>query len=274
MRPFFNWLAECVMRNSSLLCVGLDPDPERLEGEDVFAFNRRLVDTTADLACCYKPNSAFYEALGTGGLEILCQTIEYIHALDLPVILDAKRGDIGSTAAAYARAVFEVWGADAVTVNSYLGADSVAPFARYLDKGVFVLCHTSNPGARDFQELTVVNGRSGISGRPLYQVVAEQVQHWNLGSGNYGLVVGATYPEELRAVRALAPDLWLLVPGVGTQGGDLEAAVVAGLWADGLGLIINVSRSVIYAPDPRTAARIFRDRVKVARNEIDRKLNR
>lgn len=274
MRLFFTWLSECVTRNSSLLCVGLDPDPERLEGEEVFVFNRRIVDATADLVCCYKPNSAFYEALGNRGLEALRQTIDYIHARDLPVILDAKRGDIGSTAAAYARAVFEVYAADAVTANPYLGTDSVAPFARYLDKGVFVLCHTSNPGARDFQELTVVNGGSGVSGRPLYQVVAEQVQQWNLGSGNYGLVVGATYPEELRAVRALATDLWLLVPGVGSQGGDLEAAVAAGLWAGGHGLIVNVSRSVIYAPDPQAAARIFRDRVEVARNEIDRKLTR
>lgn len=260
MRPFFEWLTASVARNDSLLCVGLDPDPDRLGGEDLLAFNRRIIDATADVVCCYKPNSAFYEALGPAGLDALCQTIDYIHTRGLPVILDAKRSDIGSTAAAYARAVFEVYGADAVTVNPYLGADSVAPFTQYRDKGVFVLCHTSNPGARDFQELDA-------GGRPLYLVVLEHVRRWNLDSPNLGLVVGATYPDELRAVRALAPDLWLLVPGIGTQGGDLEAAVTAGLKSDNTGLIVNVSRAVLYAPDPRAAARTFRDRINDTRSK-------
>jgi orotidine 5'-phosphate decarboxylase subfamily 2 len=220
-QDFFGFLEHTIEKNDSLLCVGLDPRPERISDGDVLAFNRRIVDATCDLACVYKPNVAFYEALGVEGLIALKATIDYIHATGLPVILDAKRGDIGSTAQAYAQAAFDVWGVDAITVNPYLGGDALEPFIARQDKGVFVLCHTSNPGAQDLQNLEV-------AGRPLYQHVAELARRWNQ-HGNVGLVIGATFPEEIVTIRAEAPDTWFLVPGVGAQGGDLEAAVSAGL---------------------------------------------
>jgi uridine monophosphate synthetase len=253
---FYQWLAEAARRNDSLLCVGLDPRPERLvSGDDLFSFNQRIVDATQDLVCAYKPNFAFYESAGPAGLEALQRTVAYIHeAADVPVILDAKRGDIGSTAAAYARAAFEVWGADALTVNPYLGSDSVAPFIAHADKGVFLLCHTSNPGATDLQTLPCPS-------RPLYEAVADKAADWGTG-----LVVGATYPEALARVRALAPQAWILLPGVGTQGGDLEAALAAGLREDGLGVVVNSSRGVIYAGDPRQAALDLRQRISAARS--------
>lgn len=255
---FFGFLDRTVEKNDSLLCIGLDPRPEWIPDGDVPAFNRRIVDATCDLACVYKPNVAFYEALGVEGLAALKATIEYIHARGLPVILDAKRGDIGSTAEAYARAAFDVWGADAITVNPYLGGDALEPFIARQDKGVFVLCHTSNPGAQDLQNLEV-------AGLPLYQHVAQLARRWNR-HGNVGLVIGATYPKEIATIRADAPDTWFLIPGVGTQGGDLEAAVSAGLDAAGHGLVINAARSIIYADDPREAARDLRDRINAIRH--------
>jgi uridine monophosphate synthetase len=253
---FAQWLAETAQRNKSLLCVGLDPRPERMApGDDLFSFNQRIVDATRDLVCAFKPNFAFYESAGPAGLEALRQTVAYIHdTAGVPVILDAKRGDIGSTAAAYARAAFKVWEADALTVNPYLGGDSVTPFTAYADKGVFLLCHTSNPGATDLQTLPSPS-------RPLYQVVAEKAARWDTG-----LVVGATYPEALARVRALAPRAWILLPGVGAQGGDLEAALAAGLREDGLGIVVNSSRSIIYAGDPRQAALDLRQRINSARS--------
>jgi uridine monophosphate synthetase len=253
---FYQWLAETTQRNDSLLCVGLDPRHERLApGDDLFSFNRRIVDATRDLVCVYKPNFAFYEAAGPAGLEALQRTVAYIHdTAAVPVILDAKRGDIGSTAAAYARAAFEVWRADALTVNPYLGADSVAPFTAYADKGVFLLCHTSNPGATDLQMLACPS-------RPLYQVVAERAAAWGTA-----LVVGATFPQALARVRALAPEAWILLPGVGPQGGDLEAALAAGLRTDGLGVVVNASRGIIYADSPRQAALELRARIQAARS--------
>jgi uridine monophosphate synthetase len=175
---------------------------------------------------------------------------------DVPVLLDAKRGDIGSTAEAYAKAAFEVWGADAVTVNPYLGHDAVQPFTAYADRGIFLLCHTSNPGATDLQTLD-------CGGRPLYQVVAEQAVRWG---ANVGLVIGATYPQALRAVREMAPQMWILLPGVGAQGGDLEAALAVGLDEQGSGIIVSASRSIIYAEDPRAAAQELRDRINAARS--------
>ncbi len=252
---FYHWLAETARRNESLLCVGLDPRPERLApGDDLLSFNRRVVDATRDLVCAYKPNFAFYEAAGPEGLAALRQTIAYVHeTAGVPVILDAKRGDIGSTAAAYARAAFEVWGADALTVNAYLGHDSVTPFTAYAERGVFLLCHTSNPGATDLQTLPCPS-------RPLYEHVAEQAAAWGTG-----LVVGATYPEALARVRALAPEAWVLLPGVGAQGGDLAAALAAGLRADGLGVVVNSSRGIIYAGDPRQAALDLRAQSNAAR---------
>jgi uridine monophosphate synthetase len=226
--------------------------------DDLLGFNRRVIDRTRDLVCAYKPNFAFYEAAGPEGLEALRRTIAYIHETSsVPVILDAKRGDIGSTAQAYAYAAFEVWGADALTVNPYLGADSVAPFTAYSGRGVFLLCHTSNPGATDLQTLPSPD-------RPLYEIVARKAAAWNTG-----LVVGATYPQALGRIRALAPGAWILLPGVGPQGGDLEAALAAGLREDGLGVVVNASRGVIYAEDPRQAALDLRQ----AEQELRRAIN-
>ncbi|MGD2205911.1 MAG: orotidine-5'-phosphate decarboxylase [Anaerolineae bacterium] len=255
---FYRRLAETARRNESLLCVGLDPRLERLApGDDLFSFNRRIVDATRDLACTYKPNFAFYESGGPEGLEALRRTVDYIHeTADAPVILDAKRNDIGSTAAAYARAAFEVWGADALTVNPYLGHDSVTPFTAYAERGVFLLCHTSNPGATDLQTLPSPS-------RPLYEHVAERAAEWGAG-----LVVGATYPEALARIRGLAPEAWILLPGVGAQGGDVKAALDAGLRSDGLGVVVNSSRGIIYASDPRQAALDLRDRINAARASV------
>ncbi|MFQ5342324.1 MAG: orotidine-5'-phosphate decarboxylase [Anaerolineae bacterium] len=257
-RGFFEMLEHTIEQNGSLLCVGLDPRLEWIPDRDVLGFNRRMVDATSDLACVYKPNVAFYEALGVEGLMALKATIDYIHARGLPVILDAKRGDIGSTARAYAQAAFDVWEVDAITVNPYLGGDALEPFIARQDRGVFVLCHTSNPGARDLQDLEV-------AGLPLYHHVAQLAGRWNQ-HGNIGLVIGATYPQEIAAIRAGAPDTWFLVPGVGAQGGDLEAAVSAGLNTAGHGLVINAARSIIYADDPREAARDLRDRINAIRH--------
>jgi len=252
---FYQQLEGAAQRNHSLLCVGLDPRPERLAAsDDLFSFNRRVIDATRDLVCAYKPNFAFYESAGPEGLEALRRTVAYVHSTaGVPVILDAKRGDIGSTAEAYARAAFEVWGADALTVNPYLGSDSVTPFSAYAERGVFLLCHTSNPGATDLQTLLCPD-------RPLYEIVAEKAAIWDTG-----LVVGATYPQALARVRALAPNAWILLPGVGAQGGDLEAALGAGLRTDGLGMVVSASRGVIYSSDPRQAARDLRQQINAAR---------
>ena len=260
---YFARLEERMRRQGTLLCVGLDPDAQQLTAEctgredGLWAWSRRVIEATADLAAAFKPNYAFYEAEGVAGLEALRRTIDCAHAHGVPVLLDAKRGDIAHSSAAYARAAFEVWGADAVTVSPYLGRDAVEAFARYADRGVYLLCHTSNPGANDLQERLV-------EGRPLYQLVAELAVRWN-ENGNIGLVVGATYPEALREVRALAPELPLLVPGVGAQGGDLGMVVAAGLDARGGGLLVNASRAVAGAADPRAAAIALRDDLAAAR---------
>jgi orotidine 5'-phosphate decarboxylase subfamily 2 len=239
----------------SLVCVGLDPRPGA--PAEVLSFCRRVIDATATYAAAYKPNSAFFEALGTEGLACLAEVIAHVPP-EKVVILDAKRGDIGNTADAYAYAVFRVLGAHALTVNPYLGGDAVAPFLADPARGAFVLCHTSNPGATDFQALDV-------GGEPLYLAVARAVAGWNV-HGNAGLVVGATYPQALAAVRSAAPDLPFLVPGIGAQGGDLRAAVAAGLDAAGGGLIINSSRGILYADDPGAAARELRDAIRAARD--------
>ncbi len=265
---FFSKLDAAVARNQSLLCVGLDPSPERLPerfrrpGGDLFqsllAWNRSIIDATADKVCCFKPNIAFYEALGAPGMELLRQTLSAIPR-DVPVLLDAKRGDIGSTAAAYARACFEELGVDAVTLSPYLGRDSIDPFAAYPGKGLFVLCHTSNPSASEFQTRLV---RTDGQERPLFLLVADIATRW---SPQVGLVVGATYPQALRQVRDAAPDAWILAPGVGAQGGDLEAALAAGLRADGSGVLVAVTRGVTMAADPAEAAETLRRRIQQAR---------
>ena len=254
---FFDRLAEACRGHDSLLCIGLDPPLEGITDAQLAQYNRRIIDATADLACCFKPNIAFYEARGMPGLKALADTVAHVHANGLPVILDAKRGDISSTAAAYAKAVFERWHADAVTLSPFLGRDSVEPFTAYADRGVFLLCHTSNPGARDLQELDA-------GGMPLYQLIAALASSWNR-DGNVGLVVGATYPEEIARVRRAVSDLWFLLPGVGTQGGDLAACLDAGLRPDGMGVVVNVSRAIYQAADPGAAALDFRDRINAAR---------
>ena len=276
---FFAKLEAAAHRNDTLLCIGLDPTPESCPSrflaagqdsqaesvdraartcEGLLAWNRAVVDATSDLVCCYKPNIAFYEAMGKAGMALLRATIGAIPP-DIPVLLDAKRGDVGSTAAAYARACFEDLGVDAVTLSPYLGQDSIAPFAAYKDKGLFVLCHTSNPSAGTFQKLPVRGRQSDHEDRPLYMQVAREAVSW---SPTVGLVVGATYPEALAEVRTAAPDAWLLAPGIGAQGGDLKAALASGLRADGLGVLVAATRSVTQADDPRQAAADIRDRIR------------
>ncbi len=257
---FTDKLLSASRQNRSLLCIGLDPDPELMPVADVLEFNKSIIEATGDLVCAYKPNLAFYEALGTGGPGILEQTIKHIPG-DIPVIGDAKRGDIGNTAKAYAKALFSVYGFDAATVSPYLGADSVEPFTDYRDKGVFILCRTSNPGARDFQDLRT-------DGLPLYEVVAQRAAEWN-AHDNVGLVVGATYPEQLGRVRSICPDMCLLIPGIGAQGGDLPAAVGYGVDARGEKAIINVSRQVLYASRGKDYASTARKAAERIRDQIN-----
>jgi orotidine-5'-phosphate decarboxylase len=251
---FTEKLAAASRRNHSLLCVGLDTDPDRLPtATDVYEFNRDIIEATADLVCAYKPNIAFYEALGTDGLDALKKTRDCVPP-DIPVIIDAKRGDIGNTARAYARALFDHLGFDAVTASPYLGFDSLEPFIERRDRAVFVLCRTSNAGATDFQSLPC---RTESGERTLFEVVAEKVDQWNQ-FGNLGLVVGATYPEELKLIRQRYPDMLLLIPGVGAQGGDLSLTVSYGADAGRQRTIVNSSRQIIYAskgPDFAAAAR-------------------
>lgn len=258
-------------RSGSLVCVGLDPElakfPARFAGDAdaVFAFCRDIVDATAAYACCFKPQFAHFAALGAEGA--LARLVAHVHAAHpgIPVILDAKRGDIGSTARHYAAEAFDRYGADAATVNPYLGRDSLQPYLDRADRGVVVLCRTSNPGAGDLQDLVV-------DGRPLYQHVAEKVaRDWN-GHGNCMLVVGATWPEQLREVRAIAGDVPFLVPGVGAQGGDPEAVVRNARTADGTGLVVSSSRAILYASSgddyaeaAAAAARELRDTLNRAR---------
>ncbi len=247
-------LSRAARANSSLVCVGLDPDPQLMPVKDVLAFNKAIIDATQDLVCAYKPNLAFYEALGLEGWRALAGTVAHVGG-KVPVIADAKRGDIGNTAKAYARALFETLGFDASTVNPYLGRDAMEPFLEYADKGIIILCRTSNPGSADFQSLTVTNGQG--QGRPLFEVVAQKATEWDQ-KRNVGLVVGATFPQELKRVRELCPDMPILIPGVGAQGGDLEASVRWGCDSRGEGAIINSSRAILYAskgPDFAEAAR-------------------
>ena len=255
-------------RNDSLLCVGLDPEPAKFPPhlrdapDAIFEFCKAIVDATADLVCCLKPQVAHFAAHGAeGALERLIAHVHAKHA-GVPVILDAKRGDIGSTAELYAREAFERYRADAVTANPYLGYDSLAPFLAHADKGVVVLCRTSNAGARDLQDLDV-------GGRKLYQHVARLVATtWNT-NGNCLLVVGATYPAELAEVRAIVGDVPLLVPGVGAQGGDIEAVVRSGATENGTGLVISSSRAIIYAGHDERFADAAREAAKATRDAIN-----
>ncbi|ACZ38090.1 orotidine-5'-phosphate decarboxylase [Sphaerobacter thermophilus] len=263
-------------RSGSLLCVGLDPDPARLpthlgpadDARTVLAFNRAIIESTTDLVCAYKPNLGFYLAYGPAGVEALIETRRLIPP-EIPVILDAKVGDLGNTSVAYARAYFDAWNFDAVTVHPYMGEDSLEPFLSRSDRAVFVLVKTSNPGSGDLQDLPVTD--EGTT-EPLYLRVAERARRWQGRYGTCGLVVGATYPRQLAEVRERCPDLPILVPGVGAQGGDLTTTVQAGLDPAGGGLLINAARGVIYAgtgPDfaqaARRAAIELRDAINQAR---------
>ena len=271
MSSFIHRLQGSWARNDSLVCVGLDPEIERFpehvaaHASPIFQFNKAIIDATADLVCAYKPQFAHYAAYEAE--DQLQRTIEYIHETypDIPVILDSKRGDVGNTAERYANEAFERYGADAVTVNPYLGGDSLEPFLKYAERGVIVLCRTSNPGARDLQDLTI-----DAAGRRLYHVVADlAARRWNT-RGNCLLVVGATYPQELAEVRRIVGEMPLLVPGVGAQGGDVAAVVRSGQTAAGTGLIISSSRGILYASrseDFASAARIATERLRSQINE-------
>lgn len=265
---FYQQLQHRWAQTDSLVCVGLDPQPELFpepfqhSPQGIFEFNQAIIDATHDLVCAYKPQIAHFSALGAEAQ--LEETIDYIQSTypGIPVILDSKRGDIGSTASMYAREAFERYDADAVTVNPYMGWDTIEPFARYLDKGVVVLCRTSNPSAAELQNLML------DSGETLFARVAHQAaEAWNVNR-NLALVVGATAPEELAQVRQIVGDMPILVPGLGAQGGDAEAVMRAGLTADSTGLIINSSRGITYASQgadfAEAARRQTADLVKLA----------
>jgi orotidine-5'-phosphate decarboxylase len=268
---FIEKLSSASRSNKSLLCVGLDPDPQLMPpGLSVPQFNREIIDATSDLVCAYKPNLAFYEALGTEGMRALEKTLAHIPKR-IPVIGDAKRGDIASSSQAYARALFQTFGFDAATVSPYLGHDSIAPFIAYADKGVFILCKTSNAGSADFQESLCSEPASATQAKPLFELVALKAREWNT-RGNIGLVVGATYPEQLRRVRELCPQLPLLIPGIGAQSGDLASAVRYGVDASGERAIINCSRQILYASKGRDFAQAARREALKLRDEINERL--
>ena len=262
---FAQRLDSAMTARRSLLCVGLDPDLSLMPVRDLAAFNAAIVEAVRDVAVAFKPNLAFYEALGSGGIEALERTIEVIRerAPGTLIVADAKRGDMASSNVQYARALFETWDFDAATVHGYLGGEALDPFLSYDGKGVFVLCRTSNPGARELQDARLSSG-----GR-LFEEVASRASQWN-SRGNVGLVVGATYPDDLAVVRGLCPDMPVLLPGVGAQGGDLEASVRAGVDGDGRGLLVSVSRGIIYASrDPASFAEDARQAALDYRRRID-----
>jgi orotidine-5'-phosphate decarboxylase len=271
---FTNKLANAIRQHDSLLCVGLDPDIARFPGvlqgrsDAVFEFCRAIIDATASYACAFKPQIAYFAALAAEDqLQAICDYLNQNYP-DIPIVLDAKRGDIGATAEQYAREAFERYKADAVTVNPYMGFDSIEPYLQWNEKGVIVLCRTSNPGGSDLQSLLV-------DGQPLYQHVARLVaQQWNR-NGQCALVVGATFPQEIAEVRKIVGDMPLLVPGIGAQGGDIEATVLAGQTRDGMGMMINSSRAILYAKQvdgegfadaAARVARETRDAINVYRN--------
>lgn len=256
MDSFAARLDEVAATKNSMVCVGLDPDPRRIPIDDVSEFNRRIIDATHPLVAAYKPQMAYYEALGIPGLHALEDTIKHIRdvAPDVLIVGDGKRGDMGPTATAYATAMFDVWDFDVVTVNAYQGSDAVEPFLQYPGRGVFIVCRTSNPSSRDFQDLRIAE-----EGKPhLYEKVANAAERWDIG-GNIGLVVGATFPMELRLLRADHQTMPFLIPGIGAQGGDVAEAVRAGADGNGRGMLVNSSRGITYASaDPKDYARYAR----------------
>ena len=268
MPNFTERLRDASETSRSLLCIGLDPDPARLPVPGMAEFNRAIVSETADLACAFKPNLAFYEALGLPGFKALEQTVQHIRdaAPHTIIIGDCKRGDIDTSAAAYVTAMFDVWGFDAVTVNPWGGMDTVEPWLTKPDRGAFIWCRGSNRGAADIQDLAV----SGVGNleQPLYLRLARRSQQ-RASQGNLGLVVGATAPHQLADVRGICPDLPLLIPGVGTQGGDLGDSVRCGVDARGRLAVINASRSVIYASGGADYASAARRAASKMRDEIN-----
>jgi len=269
---FTQKLQSAAQRNQSWLCVGLDPDLEKIpqhlidqHGSDaIIYFTKAIVDATREYVCAYKPNSAFYESLGPMGLEMLKVTREIIPN-DIPMILDAKRGDLGNSSKHYAKAAFEVYGADCLTLSPYMGLDSLQPFIDYGDRGLFILCRTSNPSAKEIQDLDV-------GGQPLYLKIAQQIARWRdqSQSSHIGAVVGATYPDELKSIRdVLGNDLVILIPGIGSQGGDLQAAVLSGMNSSGQNGIINASRSVIFASSGEDFADEAGSVTKALRDQIN-----
>jgi uridine monophosphate synthetase len=286
MESFFSFLEKRVDDCSSLLCIGLDPhvndlradgqSRSTLEGglpiptaEAARDFCLNLVKQTARYAAAFKPNAAFFEVFGPDGWTALKEVIAAIQEESqrmgsmIPIILDAKRGDIASTAEAYAKSAFENLGVDCITLSPYLGRDSIEPFIQNSEKGIFLLCKTSNPGAGDLQDLILE------SGEPFHIQVARLAQTWNT-KNNIGLVVGATYPEALARVRAAVPQMWFLAPGIGAQGGELEAALRAGLRKEGQGMLINVSRSIARAAKPGIAAAELRDQILMIKRDLNR----
>ena len=275
MESFFTFLEKRVDDCSSLLCVGLDPHVSGLKepsAASALDFCLNLVKQTARYAAAFKPNAAFFEVFGADGWTALKQVVEAINAEShrlgsrIPIILDAKRGDIASTAEAYAQSAFETLGVDCITLSPYLGKDSIEPFIQNSEKGVFLLCKTSNAGSMDLQNLLVLPVGSD-NPMPLYNYVAQLAQQWN-EKNNVGIVVGATHPQIMSSIRAAAPDLWFLAPGVGAQGGELELALKSGLRKDGKGMLINVSRSIARAEKPGIAAAELRDEILAVRREL------
>lgn len=270
MLTFQKKLDKIVKKNNSLLCIGLDSDFEKIptylkkEKNAVFKFNKAIIDKTHDLVCAYKPNSAFYEAYGADGIKQLKMTCDYLRKKyhDIIIILDAKRGDIGSTNEGYIKYVFDYLGVDGLTIQPYLGKESVLPFLALKDKGLIVLCRTSNPGAGEFQDLE-------INKIPLYKIVAQRVlKLWNKNN-NCLMVIGATYPKELAEIRKISGDMTFLVPGIGVQGADLEKTVKAGLNSRKAGMIINSSRGIIYASNGSDSAAKAREEATKLKDQIN-----
>lgn len=263
---FSKKLENATVKNESLVCVGLDPDLDKIpeefkaKGRLLFEFCKYIIDETNGLVCAYKPNTAFFEALGTEGISQLKEVCDYIknNYPDIPTILDFKRGDIGNTNEGYAKFAFEYLGVDGITVQPYVGGEALQPFFNYADKGIFVLAKTSNEGSGEFQNLVVEE-------KPLYEYVAEKaVKKWN-ANGNIMFVAGATYPEELARIRQIAGDETpILVPGIGAQGGDLEAMLKAGLNSSGKGLIINSSRGIIFSENPKRTTEDLKNQINQA----------
>ena len=278
METFFTFLEKRVDDCSSLLCVGLDPHISELKeptAGSALDFCLNLIRETAPYAAAFKPNAAFFEIFGAEGWTVLKQVIDAIHEESnrmgsrIPIILDAKRGDIASTAEAYAQSAFENLGVDCITLNPLLGKDSVDPFINNSEKGVFVLCKTSNAGSMDLQNLLVMPMGSDMP-MPLYIYIAQLAQKWN-EKNNVGIVVGATHPKIMEMIRAAVPDLWFITPGVGAQGGDLAAALKSGLREDGKGMLIPVSRAISRAENPKLAAAEFRDQILTVKRELESK---